>query len=94
MSLQQLRNATAQTIKMSKAKNPPRDMKSEAKIVIVQDGDTCDLVYRQNKGLRRKICRLAEIDAPEMKNEPVKAKKSRDFLGWIGTGGRKTSGGH
>ena len=90
MSLRQLQNATGKTIKRSKSKNPPKGMKTDAKIVGIYDGDTCDLAYRQNKKLRRKKCRLASINAPEMRKKPVEAKKSRDFLGWLCTGGRKT----
>ena len=87
MSLRQLQNATAKNIARSKSKKPPRDMNTDAKIVSVYDGDTCDLVISGGKKLERHKCRLAKIDAPEMNKKPnTLAKKARDFLAWLGTG--------
>ena len=80
-----LENITDQKIKRSKSAAPPKGTKTHAKIVSVYDGDTCDLVIAQNNKLERHKCRLADINAPELKKGP-KAEKSRDFLVWLGTG--------
>ena len=53
------------------------------RIVDVYDGDTCTIVARFDGRLRRRRCRLAGIDAPELCGahaRPEEARASRDFL--------------
>ena len=82
---QQLQNAMDKNIKRSS--NPtPTYISTSAKVVSVHDGDTCDLVISRYSSLERFKCRLAAIDTPELKTGE-KAKKARDFLAWLSTGG-------
>lgn len=53
------------------------------RIVDVYDGDTCTVVARFDGCLRRRRCRLAGIDAPELcgpHKRPEEAIASRDYL--------------
>ena len=53
--------------------------KAEAKVVYIYDGDTCDVVFREEKmGLVRFKCRLSGFDAPEL-DEPD-GERTRDYL--------------
>ena len=89
--MRRLQNATSKTIERSTTKNPPKKMDTEAKMVSVYDGDTCDLIISRNKKLERHKCRLADIDAPELKPAKTnKALKARDYLAWWGTGKYRT----
>jgi len=50
-----------------------------AKVVSVYDGDTVNIAAFINKKPYKFRCRLARIDAPEMKPDPHKSKRKRDF---------------
>ena len=80
MNDQQLQNVTNTQLK-ERSTNNPANMSTNAKVVSVNDGDTCDLVIIRN-GLERFKCRLLGIDTPELKTG-LKAKKARDFLAWL-----------
>ena len=84
MSKRQLKKITANDIERSD-NPPPKDTNTDAKVVSVHDGDTCDLVIIRNGALERFKCRLADIDAPEL-DSGRKALKSRDFLAWLSIG--------
>ena len=84
MSLRKLQNSTA--AKVRKAKTPPGKISTAAKVVSVIDGDTCDVAIKRNKRLVKVRSRLANINTPELKKQPKKASKARDFLGWLSTG--------
>jgi endonuclease YncB( thermonuclease family) len=42
----------------------------EAKVVLVHDGDTCDVVFDLRGQKERFVCRLLKYDAPELKEKP------------------------
>ena len=85
--LRKLRNATAG--KVQKAKTLPKKMSAVAKVLRVIDGDTCDVAIVKDKSLEKVTCRLAEINTPELKDQPKEAQKARDFLAWLSTGSYK-----
>ena len=55
-----------------------------AKCVKCYDGDTIHIVIRYNNVLQRFVCRLAEIDTPEIKSKDINEKnhayKAKEFL--------------
>ena len=71
-----LENITAADIQLSTSPAPLNGMNTDAKMMSVYDGDTCDLVIIRKKKLEWYKCRLADINAPELKEGP-KAEKSR-----------------
>ena len=81
MNDQQLQNVTNTQLKERSNNKPPANMSSNAKVVSVHDGNTCDLVIIRN-GLERFECRLFGIDTPELRTG-LKAEKARDFLAWL-----------
>ena len=87
MSRTQLRKVKDDDIERSPESSAPnKNFSTSAKVVTVHDGDTCDLVISRNgRYLERFKCRLASIDAPELKTGR-KAEKARDFLAWLTTG--------
>ena len=87
MSLRKLPNATFGKVK--KAKTLPKKMSAVTKVLRVIDGDTCHVAIIRDKSLERVKCRLAKIDTPELKLQPVKARKARDFLAWLSMGSYK-----
>ena len=65
MSRTDLKNATKKNT--TRSSNPaPTNITTDAKVVKVHDGDTCDLVIIRNRSLERFKCRLAAIDTPEL----------------------------
>ncbi len=84
MSLTQLRNATKENTTRSSSP-APTNITTDAKVVKVHDGDTCDLVIIRNRSLERFKCRLAAIDTPELETGR-EAQKARDFLAWLSIG--------
>ena len=84
MSRTDLKNATKENT--TRSSNPaPTNITTDAKVVSVHDGDTCDLVIIRKRSLERFKCRLAAIDTPELKAGTT-AKKARDFLAWLSIG--------
>ena len=85
MTLEQLRNITSAQIPDRSNDRPTNNAWRHAKVVSIYDGDTCDLVIINNRRLKRFVCRLASINTPEL-NEGGRARKARDFLGWLSMG--------
>ena len=78
MNVQQLQNVTNTQLKERSTNKPPANMSTNAKVVSVNDGDTCDLVIIRN-GLERFECRLLGIDTPELRTG-LKQRRHEIFL--------------
>ena len=89
MSLQQLKRTT-ETDVLRSSRSPPTNIDVYAKVVNIQDGDTCDLVFFRNGVMQRYECRLLGINTPELGTGPD-ALKSRDFLAWLCLGNNPDS---
>lgn len=85
MTLEMLRDITSAQIERSNNLPPTNGAWRNGKVVSIHDGDTCDLVVINNRRLERFVCRLADIDTPEL-STGGRARKARDFLGWLSMG--------
>ena len=91
MSVQQLQNVTSTQILDRSTNSLPTNISTNAKVVSIYDGDTCDLVIIRNGSLERFKSRLLGIDTPEIKTGGTQALKARDFLAWLSISNDPTS---
>lgn len=63
--------------------------RTNAKVIHIHDGDTCDLVFEHNGELMRFKYRLAGVDTPELGIKDIlgrDARIARDYLAHLSTG--------
>ena len=76
MSLNDLQKVTSKTVKRFTLDGT----RTMAKVISIQSGNSCDLVFQFGGQLLSLSCRLMGVDAPKIDEKPKAGKLARDYL--------------